>query len=204
MPAAIEESREAVHRTVKIVRAMRDFSHPGTKSMQPANLNNLIESSIAISRSRWKQVAKVDLKLHHYLPEIPMFATEMNQVLLNLIVNAGDAIADRFPANSGVLGTISITTDFDESWIYAIVADTGCGIPENIREKLFDPFFTTKEVGKGTGQGLSLAYGVVVNEHHGHLEMESEVGVGTKFIVKLPRFQTEAESSMQLESQCTQ
>jgi two-component system, NtrC family, sensor kinase len=204
VPAAIEESREAVCRTVKIVRAMRDFSHPGTKSMQPANLNRLIESSIAISSNRWKQAAEVDLKLNDDLPEIPMFASEMNQVLLNLIVNAGDAIADRFPPDSGERGTITITTDFDESWVYLTVADTGCGIPESIRDKLFDPFFTTKDVGKGTGQGLSLARGVVVNEHHGHLDLESEVGVGSKFIAKLPRFQSDTDSPMQLASQCVQ
>lgn len=186
MPAAIEESREGVRRTVKIVRAMKDFSHPGAVEMKNESLNHLVESTIAISRNRWKHVAEVKLELAADLPDAPMLASEINQVLLNLVVNASDAVASKSADKEDTLGKIVVRTYSDDDHVMVEVQDDGCGIPEEIKSKVFDPFFTTKDVGKGTGQGLAIAHNVVVNMHHGEVDVESTPGIGTTFIVKLP------------------
>ena len=187
IPAALEESREGVTRVVKIVRAMKEFSHPGAKEMKPKNLNALVESTVAISRSRWKNAAELELDLDPNLPEAPMLASEINQVLLNLMVNAGDAIADKNEENPNSLGRIAVRTWSNEEHVIVEVGDDGCGMPKEVSQKIFDPFFTTKDVGKGTGQGLSISHNVIVNMHDGVIEVDSAVGMGTKFRVKIPR-----------------
>ena len=186
MPAAIEESLEGVQRTVTILRAMKEFSHPGGEDKKPENLNHLIESTIAISRNRWKYSAELQTDLDPNLPDALMQSSEINQVLLNLIVNASDAIAEKNQNSSGTMGTISVRTYSDDVHVIVEVSDDGCGIPDHIRQKVFDPFFTTKDVGKGTGQGLAITHNVVVNMHSGEVDIVSEPGEGTTFIVKLP------------------
>jgi two-component system, NtrC family, sensor kinase len=119
------------------------------------------------------------------LPLILCLAGEFNQVILNLIVNAAHAISD-VVKDSGSSGRIHITTRRDGEVIEIRVKDTGCGIPKPNQSKVFDPFFTTKPVGKGTGQGLAIAYGVIVQKHGGAIQLESEPGSGTTFIVRLP------------------
>lgn len=185
LPAAINDSREGVKRTVSIVRAMRDFSHPGKAEKGSVVINDLIQSTIEISRNRWKQVAQVELDLDPELPAAPMFASEINQVLLNLIVNAGDAVADKYAGER--LGTIEVRTHATDEWIVLQVTDDGCGMPEEVQKKAFDPFYTTKEVGKGTGQGLAITHGVVVEQHRGEISIDSVPGEGTIFTVKIPR-----------------
>ena len=186
VPEAIEESREGVQRTIEIVRAMKEFSHPGAKEKQSVSLNSLVESTVAITRNRWKYVAEMHLELDPDLPELPLLASEINQVLLNLIVNAGDAIVEQNEQQEGVLGRITVRTLAEGEWVVVEVEDDGCGVPEEIQQRVFDPFFTTKCVGKGTGQGLSIAHNVIVNQHQGSISVCSEPGRGTKFIVKLP------------------
>ena len=183
-PEAIEECLEGIHRTVRIVKAMKDFSHPGNKEKTPVNINEAIESTVAISRNRWKYASEMQLELDPNLPEIPVYAAEINQVLLNIVVNAADAIADHFGEDD--FGLITIRTFQHADAIQIDIEDNGCGIPEEIKAKVFDPFFTTKDVGKGTGQGLSITNDVVVNMHQGAISVQSEVGSGTVFSIRLP------------------
>lgn len=183
-PKAIEDCREGIQRTVKIVKAMKDFSHPGNKTKTPIDINEAIESTVAISRNRWKYAAEMELQLDPNLPLLSAYAAEVNQVLLNLVINAADAIAERFA--DGHLGQITIRTQHTSDSILIEVEDNGTGIPDEIREKVFDPFFTTKEVGKGTGQGLAITHNVVVNLHGGTVDVQSEEGTGTVFSVRFP------------------
>jgi signal transduction histidine kinase len=148
-------------------------------------LNQAIESTVTISRNRWKFVADLNLDLDVNLPRVECLPAEINQVLLNLVVNAADAIAEK-NGNSGKRGVITVRTRCDENDAVIVVEDTGSGIPDEVRNRIFDPFFTTKDVGKGTGQGLAICYNVVVTKHCGTIEVESTPGVGSQFIVRIP------------------
>jgi len=187
MPAAIAESREGVRRVIDIVRAMRQFSHPGTNEMADTDLNEAIRNTLIITKNRWKGVADVETELDPALPLVPALAAGISQVLLNLVVNAADAIAEKLGDDPDDKGRISVRSRCDADYVTVEFEDTGCGIRENIRSRVFDPFFTTKEVGKGTGQGLSICHDVVVNKHGGEIELESTLGKGSCFRVKLPR-----------------
>jgi PAS domain S-box-containing protein len=185
VPRAIDQTLEGVQRVARIVSAMKEFSHPGSQEKRAVDLNRAIETTVTISHNEWKYVAEVQTQLDPNLPLVPCLAGEINQVLLNLVVNAAHAIGDVFQ-EGGCLGTITISTRRDGDWVEISVADTGTGIPDHVREKVFDPFFTTKDVGKGTGQGLMLAHAVVVKKHGGRIWFDSEVGKGTTFFVRLP------------------
>ncbi|MFP5230040.1 MAG: PAS domain S-box protein [Acidobacteriota bacterium] len=186
VPRAIEQALEGVGRVARIVRAMKEFSHPGSEEMRAIDLNKAIEATVTIARNEWKYVAEVNLSLDPTLPMVVCFAGEINQVLLNLLVNAAHAVAEARQAGRPERGQIGITTVYDGDWVEVRIQDSGTGIPEEIREKVFDPFFTTKEVGKGTGQGLTLAQTVVVKKHSGRIWFETESGKGTTFFIRLP------------------
>ena len=186
VPRAIEQSLDGLQRISKIVRAMKEFSHPGSEEKTPININNAIESTIDVSSNEWKYSADIIKELDANLPLVPCLPGEFNQVILNTIINAAHAIAEALGENSGQKGTITIQTRQEEGWARIAISDTGTGIPEEIRSKIFDPFFTTKEVGRGTGQGLSIAYSVIVDKHDGRVDVESEVGQGSTFIFRLP------------------
>jgi PAS domain S-box-containing protein len=186
IPAALAETLEGVERVTKIVRAMKDFSHPGGQSKTPADLNRAIESTVTVARNEWKYVAELKLELEPELPPIPCFIGEFNQCILNLVVNAAHAIGDVVKKNPGTKGSITVSTRRDGNQIEVRVADTGTGIAEANRPKIFAPFFTTKDVGKGTGQGLAIVYGSIVKRHGGSVRFETEVGKGTAFIIRLP------------------
>jgi PAS domain S-box-containing protein len=193
IPEAIAQSLEGLNRVAMIVRAMKEFSHPGSDRLEPADLNRAINSTVEVSRNRWKYTSGLELELACDLPMIPCLLGEFNQVLLNLIVNAADAVADRFGTAGDVHGMITISTHkTDEHHVEVRVKDNGTGIPEAIRDRIFTPFHTTKEVGKGTGQGLALARNVIVNKHHGELFFQTAAGEGTTFIIRLP---TEVQTS---------
>uniref|UniRef100_A0A7C5ENC8 histidine kinase n=1 Tax=Desulfobacca acetoxidans TaxID=60893 RepID=A0A7C5ENC8_9BACT len=187
IPQAIAQTLEGVERVATIVRAMKDFSHPGPKEKRPVNLNKAIVNTITVARNEWKYVAEMVTRLDPDLPLVTCLPDEINQVLLNLIINAAQAIGEVVDRGKGEKGRITVTSQSDGDWVEIRIADTGPGIPENIRSRIFDPFFTTKEVGKGTGQGLSLAHAVIVERHKGNLFFETEVGKGTTFIIRLPR-----------------
>ena len=186
-PLAIAQSKDGVHRISTIVRAMKEFSHPGSKDKIPLSLNDLINTTLIVSRNEWKYVADVETDFAGDLPQVPCLSDEMGQVFLNLLVNSSHAIATQLGDNpNGLKGRIAITTRHADTQVEIRFQDTGCGIPSDILAKVFDPFFTTKEVGKGTGQGLAIARDVIVNKHGGTLEVESELGQGATFIIRLP------------------
>jgi signal transduction histidine kinase len=196
VPRALQQSLDGVHRVARIVSAMKDFSHPGGSSKTPTDLNRAIESTTLVCRSEWKYVAELELDLDPQLPPVPCLPDEFNQVVLNLIINAAHAIEatgaagqgrpEPSPAGGARPGRIRIATCSSAGWAQISVSDTGSGIPEAIRSRIFDPFFTTKPVGKGTGQGLAIAYAVIVEQHGGTITLESEVGRGTTFTLRLP------------------
>ncbi|HNR33717.1 MAG TPA: response regulator [Candidatus Hydrogenedentes bacterium] len=186
IPRAIAQSIEGIGRITSIVQAMKEFSHPGVTEKTLADINHCIESTATVSRNEWKYVADLEMDLDPSLPRVWCLPAELNQVFLNLIVNAAHAIADVVGDGSETKGRIMISTRRDGDWVEIRISDTGTGIPDEFRDRIFDPFFTTKEVGKGTGQGLAIARNVVVNKHSGTLSVESEVGKGTAFIIRLP------------------
>lgn len=189
IPVAIDEALQGTERIVKIVRAMKEFSHPGTGSKETptaTNINEAIDSTITVARNEWKYVAQVVTEFDPALPLVPLFAGEFNQVILNLLINAAHAITELLGENSRRKGTITVSTRHDASWVEVRVRDTGAGISEAVQHRIFEPFFTTKPVGKGTGQGLALARSVIVERHQGELRFETKTGEGTCFIIRLP------------------
>lgn len=186
VPAAVKAALEGVERVAKIVRAMKEFSHPGSKEKTMADLNKAIESTATVARNEWKYVADLKLALDPGLAAVPCFLGEFNQSILNLVINAAHAIGDVVKDKPGAKGTITIETRRDGNDAEVRVTDTGGGIPETVRPHIFEPFFTTKGVGKGSGQGLSLVYGSIVKKHGGTVTFETQVGHGTTFILRLP------------------
>jgi PAS domain S-box-containing protein len=186
VPRAIAQSQDGVQRVTQIVRAMREFSHPGSQEKKLVDLNHAIETTRLVARNEWKYTAEFEVDLDPGLPPAWCHAGEINQVLLNLVINAAQAISACGDRPDGSRGRIRVTTRHAGEWAEIRVSDTGCGVPEAVRDRIFDPFFTTKEPGKGTGQGLALAYQAVVKRHGGSITFESEVGRGTTFIVRLP------------------
>jgi PAS domain S-box-containing protein len=181
VPLALERTRDGVRRVATIVGAMKDFGRPSQTTREAADLNQALRSTLIVSQSEYKYVADVETELGE-LPPLVCNVGELNQVFLNLIVNAAHAIGD----NAMPRGRIRVTSACENSAIVIAVADDGVGIPDAIRDRIFDPFFTTKDVGQGTGQGLSIARAIVVDKHGGALTVASEVGRGTTFTVRLP------------------
>lgn len=184
IPHAIAQSLDGARRVANIVRAMKEFSHPDSADKAGTDLNKAIESTITVARNEWKYIADVTTEFEAALPPVVCYAGEVNQVILNLIVNAAHAIKDKVKGSEK--GRITIRSRNRGRFAEISVADTGMGIPEEIQSRIYEPFFTTKEVGKGTGQGLALAYSVVVKKHQGKLWFETERGKGTTFFVQLP------------------
>jgi two-component system NtrC family sensor kinase len=186
IPSAIDETLEGVDRVTKIVRAMREFSHPGTSEKCPTNINKAIETTATVARNEWRYVADLTLDLDSELPLVPCFASEFNQAILNLVVNAAHAIGDVIKKQPGTKGTITISTRRNGDDVELRIADTGSGIPASVQPRIFEPFFTTKPVGEGTGQGLAFVYSTIVKKHGGHVGFETESGKGTTFVLRLP------------------
>jgi PAS domain S-box-containing protein len=183
VPLATAQGLEGAERVASIVRAMKEFAHPGREDMAPVDLNRAVSNTVSVSRNEWRYVADLELELDPGLPPVPCLQGEIQQVVLNLIVNAAHAIAD---AGREEKGRITVTTRTAGTMAEIVVQDSGTGIPEAVRARVFDPFFTTKEVGRGTGQGLALAHDTVVKKHGGSLEFSTEVGKGSSFVVRLP------------------
>ncbi|MCE5335307.1 MAG: response regulator [Desulfobacteraceae bacterium] len=187
IPRAIQQSIEGIERISKIVRAMKEFSHPGTDVKTSIDLNKAIESTITVARNEWKYVADIATDFDPALPLVPCLPGEINQVFLNMLINAAHAIVEaQKQGHCATKGVIGISTRVRGEFVEVRISDTGTGIPPEIRSRIFDPFFTTKEVGKGTGQGLAISHSVVVDKHGGSVNFETEVGRGTTFIIRLP------------------
>lgn len=183
IPKALSQTLEGVTRVATIVRAMKDFAHPDDREMAAADLNLALLSTLTVARNELKYVADVETDLGE-IPPVVCSVGDMNQVFLNLLVNAAHAIGD-VVKGTGQKGKIRVHTSSDGQAVLISIADTGGGIPEGIRNRVFDPFFTTKEVGRGTGQGLAIARSVVVDRHKGSLTFDSELGKGTTFYIRL-------------------
>ncbi len=186
VPKAIQQSQEGLQRVTKIVQAMKEFSHPGSEHKTAVDLNQAIESTITVARNEWKYISDVVTHFDPTLPPVPCLPSEFNQVILNILVNATHAIADTVENGRTGKGTITVSTRQVDGSVEVRISDTGSGIPETVRSRVFDPFFTTKPVGKGTGQGLTIARSVVVDKHNGSINFETEMGKGTTFIIRLP------------------
>jgi signal transduction histidine kinase len=184
VPRAIDEAAEGIQRVSSIVRAMKAFGHPDGTDQDDVDINEALESTITVARNELKYVAEVRTELGA-VPPVRGFKGDLNQVFLNLLVNAAHAIAEVVEASGG-RGTITVRTRHEDDDVVVEISDTGTGIPADVRARIFDPFFTTKEVGRGTGQGLSLARAIVVERHGGSISVDSEVGLGTTFTLRLP------------------
>ena len=186
VPKALDQALDGVERISKIVRSMKDFAHPGSNDFKATDLNKAIESTITVASNEWKYVADIVTDYDPNLPLIPCLASEINQVILNMIVNAAHAISDRIGVMTGEKGTITVTTKMAGDQVVIRVSDNGTGMAENVKKRVFDPFFTTKEVGRGTGQGLAISHRVIVEKHCGSIEVDSKPGAGTTFLIRLP------------------
>ena len=184
IPAALQEAAVGMSQIKRIVGAMKEFSHP-SDDRQVTDLNHGIANTVTIARNEWKYVAEIELDLAADLPHVACFPSEINQVVLNLLVNAAHAIAEVFGADNGK-GKIRLCTRRDGADVVIEVEDNGCGIPDSNLHKIWNLFFTTKEVGKGTGQGLAIAHRIIVDHHGGSIRVASKIGEGTRFTIRLP------------------
>jgi PAS domain S-box-containing protein len=180
LPRAFERAQDGLDRVASIVKAMKEFARPDRKEMVASDLNRGILSTIGVAQNEVKYVADVETQLGD-LPPVVCHIGDLNQVFLNLLVNAAHAIED-----TGKRGTIRIATERLGDEVMVAVSDTGSGIPEAYRDKIFEPFFTSKELGRGTGQGLAIARNIVVDKHGGSLTFETEQDRGTTFFIRLP------------------
>jgi PAS domain S-box-containing protein len=181
---SIASTIDGVGRVSKIVQSMKAFAHPDRGERSSADLNGALRNTLTVATNELKYVAMVETDFGD-IPAVPCFLSDLNQVFLNLLVNAAHAIGDSV-GKSGRRGVIRVRTYQEGSVVVIAISDTGTGIPEAVRGRIFDPFFTTKEVGRGTGQGLALARSVVVEKHGGSLNFETEMGKGTTFFIRIP------------------
>ena len=184
MPQALRRAHEGLSRVTHVVSAMREFAHPDRRDKVPADINHAIQTTLTVACNEYKYIADVETQ-YGELPEVVCLIGDINQVLLNMVVNAAHAIADRV-GDSGERGTIRISTAHMGGFAQIMISDDGVGIPEEVRYRIFDPFYTTKEPGRGTGQGLAISHRIIVEQHGGSIAMCSECGKGTTFTIMIP------------------
>jgi signal transduction histidine kinase len=183
-PRAVESCVEGLERVNAIVRSLKEFSHPQQSTMASVDLNHVVRSTLTLARNEYKYVADLETDFGA-LPPVTCMAGSISQVVLNLVVNAAHAIGDVVKASGGK-GRIAVSTHLDGQHALITVRDSGGGIADDVRPHIFEPFFTTKAVGKGTGQGLALAWAIVADDHAGAIDVESTPGQGALFRVRLP------------------
>ncbi len=190
LPDAIEETQEGARRVAEIVRAMKEFAHPGQEDLTPSDINRVIETTVQVSRNEWRYVAEIELDLDDTLPMVPALPGPLGQSLLIMIVNSAQAMAE---ARSGDgMGNIKISSRRLGDIVEIRVSDDGPGIPGDIIDRIFEPFFTTKDVGKGSGQGLSIAHSVIVDKHKGEIWADN-LHPGAVFVIHLPATDKKSE-----------
>ncbi|MES9943335.1 MAG: PAS domain S-box protein [Candidatus Thiodiazotropha sp.] len=185
LPRALNESAEGVDRITNIVVAMKDFAKPSRDMPEPVDISKLIEDTIEISRNSWKSVAELVVEPSPKPLVVAGLRDELGQVVLHLILNAADAI-EAENQDSDTLGRIRIQTVGSETWAEIVVQDSGCGMTPEVQQRVFEPFFTTKDVGRGSGQGLAIAYHIITDKHDGELLVDSSPGEGSTFTIRLP------------------
>jgi two-component system, NtrC family, sensor kinase len=183
MPRAFQRSFDGLGRVTAIVRSMKELSDTSSE-MTLVDLNAAITTTLTLAVPEYKYVAEVVTELGE-LPLVTCVGSDVQQAILNIVINAAHAIAE-VVRGSDTKGRITVRTSLDGAYAVIAIRDTGCGIPENIRGSIFDPFFTTKDIGRGTGQGLSVAWATIVDRHAGEIAVASEVGVGSTFTIRLP------------------
>ena len=183
-PAAIRESKEGLDRVAAIVLSMKRFAHPGNELPLPVDVAGAVADTLAVSRSAWKFAADVSVEIDADVPPVLFVPGDFNQILLNIVVNAAQAIEEKF-APTGRKGHIAIRAARSGAGVELVIADDGPGIPAAVRQRIFDPFFTTKPVGKGTGQGLAIVH-AILERHKAGLDVLSSPGEGTSFVLRLP------------------
>jgi two-component system, NtrC family, sensor kinase len=185
LPQLIEESREGIERVRKIVQDLKDFSRSDARDkFVQADIHRGLDSTLNIIWNDLKYKAQV-VKTFGDIPQIECIPSELNQVFMNILLNAGQAIAER--------GIVTVSTSVDGDHVVVAIGDDGAGIPEDVLPRIFDPFFTTKPVGTGTGLGLAISYGLV-KKHHGNIDVTSTPGEGTLFLIRLPITQPKGEA----------
>jgi|GEM_PF-3033785 len=186
MPEALSQTKDGIARIRRIVNAMKQYSHMNNEEKKPANIIDTLENAEIISRNEWKYHADLVNNNDPDLPFLNCYEPELNQVFMNLIVNAAHATKDAVDKKIIEKGMIEVSARLRNGRILVSVKDNGTGIPDKVRERVYDPFFTTKEVGKGTGQGLAMAHKVVIDRHGGKIWFETEINKGTTFFVEIP------------------
>lgn len=184
IPMSIASTIDGVGRVARIVQSMKAFAHPDSDKRTIADINMAMRNTLVVATNELKHVATVETE-YGDVPPVPCFLSDLNQVFLNLLVNAAHAIGD-VVGGGGQSGIIRVKTYVEPEHAVIAISDTGTGIPKAVQPKIFDPFFTTKVVGRGTGQGLALAHSVVVERHGGTITFETEAGKGTTFFVRIP------------------
>ena len=184
-PDALDRALDGIGRVGSIVRSMTEFAHPDTRTKADIDLNRAIKTTLNMARNEYKSVAEIETDFGD-IPTVHCHAGDINQVVLNLLLNAAHAIGDVVDGTSAK-GRITVRTRAIGDFVEISISDTGDGIPEAVRGRIFEPFVTTKEVGRGTGQGLALSRGIVVEKLKGSLHFETETGKGTTFFIRLPK-----------------
>jgi len=187
MPVAIEQSLDGISKITRLVQSLKEIAQPDTTGKKAVDLNRAIENALAVARNEWKYVAELETEFDETLPPVPCFAGEMNQVLLNMVINAAHTIGDVVGDGANGKGTIRIKTKkVDDDWAEVRISDTGAGIPVEIQNRVFDLLFTSKKSDKNVENGLAISHAVVVDKHNGKLSFETEAEKGTTFIIQLP------------------
>ncbi|MBN1394599.1 MAG: response regulator [Pirellulales bacterium] len=186
IPLAINQSLEGLAHVAEIVGAMKEFSHPANGEKQQIDLNHAILGALTLCGGEWKHRAELETDFDPELPLVCCVPTDINRLVVNLVVNAVHAVAEAARQDNERQGKITVRTKYDGPWAEIRVEDNGMGIRDEIRSRVFDLFFTTKDVGRGTGQGLAIVHNIVVDKHGGTIEFETQKGKGTSFIVRLP------------------
>ena len=195
VPRAFRETLEGIERVTGIVAAMREFAHPGMDETVEVDVNQCVNSAVTLSRNEWKYTADLTLDLDSESPRVLCRKGELHQVVLNLLVNASHAVTEAVEQGLRSRGEIRISTHINGDFVLLSISDTGTGIPEAIRDQIFESFFTTKEVGKGTGLGLAIARRLV-DDMEGGIDLRSEEGVGTTFVLRLPGVPADLSSEL--------
>jgi two-component system NtrC family sensor kinase len=186
VPKAISQSLEGIRRISKILGAMRTFSHTGNGEREHVDLNEALDATLTIVQNQIKHIADVQTDYQFNLPRLECYADEMNQVFLNLIVNATHAIREASMKQGRERGKLTIRTRQIDNDVQIEIQDNGTGIPLAACARIFDPFFTTKQVGEGTGQGLTVCHDIVVRKHYGNIWFDTELDRGTTFFIRVP------------------
>ena len=186
VPKAISQSLEGIRRMSKILGAIRRFSHTGGGEREYVDLNEALDATLTVAQNQIKHLADVQTDYQADLPRVECYCDEMNQVFLNLIINASHAIRDASTQQGREHGKLIIRTRQIDHDVQVEIQDNGTGIPLTARARVFDPFYTTKQVGEGTGQGLTICHDIVTQKHRGRIWFDTEVDKGTTFFIRIP------------------